>query len=62
VKHKVKNNQEEYITRASLHHTKDEVIQCEKFVKSKESESKIYLKATIEESWYINFNADVKKT
>jgi hypothetical protein len=62
VKRKVKNNQEEYISRASLHHPQDAQILHEESVESKTSESERYFQAKIEEDWYINFKVDVNNT
>jgi len=59
MKSKVKNNREQYISRASLHHLKDTQTQDEKSVEIKtNARLDKYLQAVIEENWYINFNTE----
>ncbi|MBW4523517.1 MAG: hypothetical protein KME16_28250 [Scytolyngbya sp. HA4215-MV1] len=62
MKRKIKNNKEEYISRSSLHHSKDGQKQDEESIEAKAANPERYSQAVIEENWYINFNAIDKKS
>jgi hypothetical protein len=57
MKRKIKNSREEYIARASIHHSNnDGENRHVKLIEAESNDSIRYRKAVIEESWYINFN------
>jgi hypothetical protein len=57
MKRKVKNSREEYISRASIHHSNnDGQNRYVNPIEAESNDSNRYRQAVIEESWYINFN------
>jgi hypothetical protein len=57
MKRKIKNSREEYISRASIHHSNnDGETRHVNPIEAESNDSIRYRKAVIEESWYINFN------
>ena len=59
---KIKNNRENYISRSSLTYSNNKAsedeLSNEKCIEPKNTESKRYSEAVIEDDWYINFNTD----